>query len=358
MKAENIHIEKLPKSEVEIKAEVPTSLIEDYFKKLWEHAAKNAEVPGFRKGTAPENVLKGHINETKILEEAALEAIGEVYPPIILEHELKVISRPHITITKLAKGNPVGFTARVAVLPDVTMPDYKKIAGEYRDKKEVSVTDEELENVLLEVRRGRARQEMMEKSKEDGSTPKMPDDKDLPALDDSFVATIGPFKTVAEFKAKVTEDLKHHKEHQAIDKKRAEMIDALLAETKVEIPDSLIEAELDRMLAQFEGNIASQGLKLQDYLKRIGKTEADMRNEWKEEAEKRAQLQLLLNKIAVAEEIEPDQTRLDEERKKIMEQYKEADPQSVQTYLETVLTNEAVFNFLETGDSKKSLHSH
>ena len=110
----------------------------------------------------------------------------------------------------------------------------------------------------------------------------------------------------------------------------------------------MIESELHRTEAQFSADIERMGIKIDDYLKHAGKSMEDIRKEWRPHAEKKAKLQLILNAIAVAENVKPDKKEVEEEVDHILEHYKDADREHAAVYAETVLTNEKVFQFLES----------
>ena len=151
-----IAIKKLPNSEIEIEGELDSDLFETYFAKAVKKIGENLELDGFRKGKVPENILLSKVPEIQILEEMAELALSEQYPKILEGlpaqagekiNTLDVIGRPEISITKLARRNPLGFKIRTAVVPEVKLPDYKKIAQEIISKitdkeKSVEVTEE------------------------------------------------------------------------------------------------------------------------------------------------------------------------------------------------------------------------
>jgi len=87
---------------------------------------------------------------------------------------------------------------------------------------------------------------------------------------------------------------------------------------------------------------------MEDYLSHLKKTEEDMKKEWRPAAEKRARLQLVLNKIAKEEDVKPDEKQLNDQVKQLLEQYKEADEARVRIYVESVMTNEEVMKLLES----------
>ena len=94
-------------------------------------------------------------------------------------------------------------------------------------------------------------------------------------------------------------------------------------------------------------DIGKMGLKYEDYLKSLGKSEDDIRNNFKGDAEKRAKVQMIVGEIAVKENLRPDAGKVKEEVRKVMEAYKDADERNAKMYIENVLVNEEVFKFLE-----------
>jgi trigger factor len=101
------------------------------------------------------------------------------------------------------------------------------------------------------------------------------------------------------------------------------------------------------MQAQLQSDIAQMGLQPEDYLKHIKKTWEDLRKEWHPDAEKRAKIQLILQKISLEEKIEPKKEEIESEIKKLTDLYKNADPERVKAYVEMILVNDAVIKFLE-----------
>ena len=124
-------------STVEIKGEIEASVFEQARPEAIKHLSEKVNIDGFRKGHVPENVLEKHVGEIAILEEMAHITISKNYGKILLENKIDAIGYPNIQITKLAKGNPLGFTITVAVVPEMTLPDYKKIAKEINTQKKL-----------------------------------------------------------------------------------------------------------------------------------------------------------------------------------------------------------------------------
>ena len=100
-----------------------------------------------------------------------------------------------------------------------------------------------------------------------------------------------------------------------------------------------------------EEDLKRSGLKMEDYLTHIKKTQDDMKAEWTPAAEKRAKLQLILNAIAKKENIKADEKLTEERVNELLSHYKDANADRGRTYVETILVNEVVLNMLE-GESK------
>lgn len=341
-----VDIKYLEKSEVEISVEVPGDVLMAKWPDAVKDIQKLAEVDGFRKGHVPENLVISKFGDMAVLEEAAEMVIQDVYPNILKEHKLDAIGYPQVRITKLAKDNPLAFTLTVAILPEISLPDYKKIAQKaLGEKKEVTVTDEEIVATLKEVQQSHAH---------DAHHKANPDDHThdhgeitLPELDDAFAQSLGDFKTLVDLKARVRENLQKEKESREIDKRRLEMFNAVSDATKVELPNILVESELDRMVAQLKHDVTQFGGKYEDYLDHIKKTEEVLRAEWKSEAERRAKVQIIMNEIALKEKLVPSEEKIIAQVKEARSQYKDVDEERLTAYFSQVLQNQKVMMFLE-----------
>lgn len=381
-----INVKKLPKSEVEIEGEIEADVFETYFNKALKKIGEHLEIDGFRKGKVPENVLLSKVPEAQILGEMAEMALSEYYPKFLEENKIDAISRPEISITKLARKNPLGFKIKTATMPEIVLSDYKKIAQKVISEekaptpnrvgvptgnvgnKNTDVTEKELEDTIMDIRKSRAPKIHMkdevehvhkegEEHKHEVPTPEgvgipTSDLKDqdvgkLPEFNNEFVQALGPFKDVKDFKEKLKENIKLEKENQAKEKTRLKIVEKIIDDLKVEMPEILIEVELDKILYRMESDITQMGLKFEDYLKHLNKTTEDLRKEFRTDAEKKAKLALVLNKIAADEKIVADSEQVANEVAMILEHYKDADPERAKMHTENVLTNEAVFRFLE-----------
>jgi trigger factor len=344
-------VTKLPNCEVEIIGSMPFENLTSYEAKALEHIQKHIELPGFRKGHVPIDMLKKHVGEQALLEEEAEYALTALYPEILKNEKVDAIGRPEIMLTKLASGNPVEFKIKTAVMPELVLPSYKKLADEAMKKEPPveEVTEEEIEKTIMEIRKSRKAHEH-DTEHEHGDHEHSHDhikEEDLAPFDDAYVATLGDFKTVEEFRTKLKENMAAEKTHQANEKKRVAIIESIVAETKGDIPSMLVDAELDKMIHRFKGDISNMGLTFEDYMKHLGKTEDDMKADWKNDAEKRVKVQLIVGEISKKEHLLPSPEEINAEVLKLMMRYPDADETNAKMYMESVLINEKVFAFLE-----------
>ncbi|MDO8752122.1 MAG: trigger factor family protein, partial [Candidatus Wolfebacteria bacterium] len=132
---QNIKVKKLENSEMEIEGEISVEKVEAHIDEAMRRLGEEVAMPGFRKGHVPPKILKQRLGEMAVWTEAAEYALRAEYPTILKAALEKVkdaepISAPEVTITKMAPGNPLGFKMRIALMPEVKLPDYKKIARE------------------------------------------------------------------------------------------------------------------------------------------------------------------------------------------------------------------------------------
>jgi len=162
----NLAITDVGPSEIEINAEIPFENLEPFKAKALKKLGKNATIPGFRPGHIPEKILIERLGEQGLLEETAELALQKVFPDIVHDKKLRIIGRPTISVMKLANGNPFVFKISVALIPEVTLPDYIKISGmEMAVTEEVNISDEEVENVIKDIRKTRTKTQRIKDGK-------------------------------------------------------------------------------------------------------------------------------------------------------------------------------------------------
>lgn len=351
-------IKKLEKSQVEITGILETVEFTKHEDKALERIGGRLELQGFRKGKAPVSIVKENVPEMELLEEMAELALQESYVKILEDNKIDAIGHPQIAITKIGKGSPLEFKITTAVLPEIKLPDYKKLAKEQNSKeefkKEIIIDEKEVEKVISDLRKMRAEQargghEGHENMTEEEHAKAHEEIKESewPELNDEFVKTFGDFKDVESFKEKIRSNIKIEKETEQKDKLRLSIVEEIVKQTEGEIPEILIQSETDKIMYRLQADITNAGFKIEDYLKQINKTENDLRNEWKDEAEKRAKLQMIIHTISKEEKLEPTEEEIEKDVTQITTMYKDADPVRARAYVEQMLENEKVFAFFE-----------
>lgn len=172
-------------------------------------------------------------------------------------------------------------------------------------------------------------------------------EESLPPLNDELAKAAGNFKNLDELKEKVKQNIIEEKKIRNIEKKRAAIMEELIKKTNIDLPEILVESENEKALVQMKNDVERMGMNFEDYLKQVKKSADDLKKDLRESSEKKAKVQLIFNKIAAAEKLEPDKEILENEVKNIMEHYKDANEQSARIYVATLLLNQEVLRLLE-----------
>lgn len=342
-------ITKLDKSRVEIVGTVTAETFESFRKKALANINEEVKIDGFRKGKVPEATLIAKVGEMNVLEEMAQLALSVEYPKIVIDKKIDAIGHPEIHITKIAKGNPLEYKIITAVVPEVKIGDYKKIAKETKTGTPGEITEKDIDDAILNIRRSRVDHSGHSHEKLSPEEHSKLVDASLPEVTDEFVKSLGAFKDIADFRDKLKVMLAEERVEKEKEKKRIAISDKLIESSEIDLPEVLVESELRRIESQFSDDIARMGVSLEDYVKHAKKTIEDLRKDWRPHAEKKAKLQLILNKISAEEKIVVDAKEIEAEVKHIVEHYADADTERAAVYAETVLMNEKVYKMLEEG---------
>lgn len=410
------------KNELKLTITVEAEKFDNAIKSVFQKSAKYFNIPGFRKGKAPFNIVERYYGDSIFYEDAFNELVPDVYDKEIKDNKIDVVSKPHIDIVQMEKGKDLIFTAIVNTKPEVKLGKYKGIELK---KVEYKVTDEDVEHELSHMAEHNSRlvsvddrpaqkddtvtidfegfvdgkpfdggkaegQQLtigsntfipgfedqligMKIDEERDIKVKFPDDyfskdlagkdatfhiklhsisyKELPKIDDEFAKDVSEFDTLADLK----KDIKSKQEKQNADRAKNEMEEKAIEEvsknTKIDIPDGMIELEIDNMENDIAQRLQYQGLSLEQYLKMLNKTESDLRNEFKDDAKKNITTRLVLEQIVADENIKADQKFIDEELEKMEKQYgRKADElkknEEVMNYLDKSSKNEQAVKFI------------
>lgn len=347
--------------EIDVHVEIEPSEITKFREEAIKNIGSTMKVDGFREGKIPEKIILDRLGEIAVLEEAGQLALEKHYGDIIVATELKPIGSPRVMVTKIAPGEAFGVKINLSTLPETKIPDYKKIAKEVfgLDKEaqaeveaRLEVKDSEIDEAVKNLQEQIAHQKYHDENPHDhshdheGSAPgddKMP----LPEVDEEFIKKFGDFKTIEEFRAKIADGMKQEKARKEVEKSRLTLMEKLIEKSEIKMPQIMIDSELNRMTSEMAAQVEQMGLKLEDYLKHIGKTNEDMRTEWLPDAIKRVKTQIIMTHIAVEEKLEPQKEAVDLEVATLMNMYKDADKMRATIYVEQFMTNDLVWKFLE-----------
>lgn len=285
-----VTVNKLPKSKIEVLVQMPAEDFDLILAKALDELAKEAEIEGFRKGTAPKELVAAKLGEGKIMERASKTAIEETYPGAITENKLEPLGYPEVEILKLAKGNPFEYKFTVSVFPKVPLGDYKE-AAKTIEFKEPEVSDDDLKRLKMEKAR-------------------------------------------------------HEKEHL-----REDLLAKLREAAKIEVPELMVDRETDRVMEDLRVKTPKAlNMSFDEYLKKIKKTEQELRASISSDNEQKIMNYLILQEIAKREKIEPTEKEIMDVIEKMTEgEAKEnLDLDHLKEYYKDVVKNEKVFDLLES----------
>ena len=410
-------------NEVKLEITVEAEKFDEAIKKVYFKSAKYFNIPGFRKGKAPMQIVEKYYGKEIFYEDAFNEVAQDALEEAVKENKLEVVSRPDIEVTQIEKGKDLIFEAIMQTKPEAKLGKYKGIEIK---KIEYNVTDEDIEHELGHMQEHNARLISIEdrpvesgdiatidfegfvdgKAFEGGKAEgheleigsntfipgfedqvigmkideekdiqvKFPDEyfskdlagkdatfkvkvheikkKELPTLDDEFAKDVSEFDTLKELKESIKEKQQKQNDEKAKYETQDAVIKAVCENVKVEIPSGMIEMEIDNMLKDIEQRLSYQGLKLEQYLQMMGKSEADMRKEYEPQAIEGIKSRLALEAVIKAEKIEATDKEVDEKLKEMAKNYgKENDEEflkneNVRNYIKEGLASEKAMDFL------------
>ncbi len=168
--------------------------------------------------------------------------------------------------------------------------------------------------------------------------------KELPELDDNFASDVSEFDTLKEFKADLRKKLKAQFNEMVDTQRENKVLDKVIEETKFDVPNRMIEDEVENELRNFQYRLQAQGLNYDDYKKYTGKTDDEIKETFKEPAEKRVKLGLILEKYAKDNKLKATKRDYDKELDKLAEMYKAEDKEEFKKSM-----SEGSLEFLDRG---------
>lgn len=329
--------------EMEIRVEISAEALQAHQVRILAHMRTEFDLPGFRKGNVPEDIFMRHVNAGALLEEAAHSAVNEIVPLLFHAENLHPMVAPEVTVTKMALGNNIECTIRIAPFPEINLPDYKKIARTVLEKnsEKIVVSDHEVEQIVTQILTMRS---AAEPGKD--AAPKKPE------LTDELVKSLGRFENIADFKEKIRENIKLEKELDAQAARREKIAQALIEKTKIKIPEIVITQELEAIDARMNSELARVGASREDHLKKIQKTEEELAREQREHIDRQLKTRLIYDAIAKKEGIVISDEEVLTVSSQIHGRNPGMKPLELQNYAAIMLMNEKVLALLEGNPTK------
>ena len=343
-----INLKKLGEKhgEVEFQAEVSVEVLETFISRELERAARDFELPGFRKGKVPVHIVREHLDEARLLESAANDALHDAVHEIITDENLSIVGSPRVTITKIAPKNPLGFKVMFALYPEVKLPDYKKIGAEIAARADAGAGEVSEKEVDDAIERLLSMMAPMENKEGAGTDAMSADATTKPKLTDEMVAKLGPFKTVDEFKTKLKENLTQDKTMEAKEAKREEIMKMIVQQSKVELPEMLLDEEWYAFEERRNAQLEESNLKLEDYLKQSGKTEKELEADERKLITERIKTSLVFREIQKVEAIEPSEKEIQTNIAYLKLRYKDRSEAWLRETAEALIIQEKIFALL------------
>ncbi|WP_313075140.1 trigger factor [Lacrimispora sp.] len=389
----SLQVEKLEKNMAKLTVEVSA---EEFDKALTAAYNKNRgrfNIPGFRKGKAPQAMIEKMYGAGVLYEDAVNEALDATYAGAAEESGLDIVSRPEISVVQVEKGQNLIYTATVAVKPEVTLGDYKGIEV---TKASAEVTDEDIDAELKRVQEQNSRLVTVEdRAVQDGDqtvidfegfvdgktfeggkgddyaltigshsfidtfeeqligksigeacevnvtfpneyhatdlagkpamfkvTVKEIKSKELPELNDEFASEVSEFENLEEYKNDIKAKLAEKKEKEAATENEDNVVQKVVENSTMEIPEPMIESQVNTMVNDYARRMQSQGLSLDQYMKFTGMTIESLKDQMKPQALKRIQTRLVLEAVAKVENIAVADEAVEKEISGMAEAYK------------------------------------
>lgn len=181
--------------------------------------------------------------------------------------------------------------------------------------------------------------------------------KELPEVDDEFIKDATGEENLAKYKEITKAKLQEDNDKRASRELEDAILKAITEKSEMEIPDALIENQIDNMLQDMEYRLMYQGLKLEDYLKYTGETVENFRKSYRPRAEAAVKSQLVIDKILAIENIKAEESEIDakiaemaNEAKKDVEEYKKTMNANTKEYMENEIVINKLFDFLKANN--------
>ncbi len=150
------------------------------------------------------------------------------------------------------------------------------------------------------------------------------EEKVLPDVDDEFASNVSEFETLADYKADIKKHLQENLDAKLKREDENNIIEAVVKASEVEIPDVMVENQLDMFIQDFATRLSYQGFKLEDYLTQMNMSEKDLRDERREQAKETVKTRLVLEEIVKQEKLDVTDEELDKKLSEMADKYKKS----------------------------------
>jgi trigger factor len=363
-----VDVRREPGSKAVLEVEIPVETVSAGFERAVRKVNNRVVVPGFRKGKAPRTMLERHVGRDTIVEEAVNQLVPDAYSKALDQTGVRPIARPQIQVADLEEGKPLRFTATVDLIPEVRLGDHRAIRVPYQAHE---VTEADVDAAVEDLRSRHGHLVPTDKPAEQGDfvlvravelsgpvdrfaqgkeylvevgggtypaevegalvgstvgnrpavslgeqtvTFEVVDIKrrELPALDDEFAKEVKA-PDLADLRRQQRARLEQERTQAAGEAYEEQVITALLEGTAIDLPASLVDHEVEHLVADLTEALQRRGLTFPRYLEATGKEEAVVREEFRPSAERRLCTQLALDEVARAESLEPAPEEIDRE---------------------------------------------
>jgi FKBP-type peptidyl-prolyl cis-trans isomerase (trigger factor) len=247
-------IEKLPKATLKITITVEVDKVKEAYEKVLDKAVQDTEVEGFRKGTAPRDMVKVKVGVSNLYGDVINDLLQKFYPQALKENLISPVSNPKVEIKEFDLEKDLEFVATVAVRPEIKIGEYKK---ELKSRYDEKVVQHNKEN-----------EEKLKKGEK---------------LDDAHI-------------------------HLGSN----DVIETLLKNSEVEIANILLDEETDRLMSRLVDQLQAIGLSMESYLKSQDKTAEQLRTEYIKIAEQNLKAEFVLNKLVDDEKVDIEDKEVDD----------------------------------------------
>ena len=165
-------------------------------------------------------------------------------------------------------------------------------------------------------------------------------EKVLPEIDDEFAKDVSEFDNLEDYKKDLNKKIKADKENHAKMDMEQEAIDKFIEKVEVNIPEEMIDSEVDKMVEEMNANLSYQGLNIDQYLQYMGTTLDEYKKQMRDQAQRRIKLDLGLEYVAKEEKVEVEDKDIDKKIRELAAQYGNKDDDSL-------LKNENARNYMK-----------